>query len=381
MASRDSLGEVFRVSIFGESHGPGVGALVTGAPPGLEVDEEYINRELERRRPGGPYASPRREADRVEILSGVFRGRTTGAPILLFIRNVDVKPGFYEEFRYKPRPGHADYVAYERYLGHQDYRGGGVFSGRRTAALVAAGAIAKLVLSKYGVRVYAYVKSIGGVEARVEPRDSEEFRRAIDSDPLKCPDPEASERMRRLVEEARREGDSLGSVVEAAAFNVPPGLGDPPLGGVDSLLARAVIAIPAAKAIEFGDGFALARMRGSEAHDSPRAAGGRIVHESNRSGGIVGGLTNGMPIVFRVAFKPPSSIPKPRRTVDLRSLQDTLVSGRGRHDPVIGPRAAPVVEAVTAIVLADLLLLREALLPGWVEDLRPWRRGVSGGED
>ena len=378
MTGYQSLGEVFRVSIFGASHGVGVGALITGVPPGLKVSEDYINRELERRRPGGRLASPRKEPDRVEILSGVFNGYTTGAPLALFIRNRDVDSSFYEKIKFTPRPGHADYAAYERYMGFHDYRGGGVFSGRRTAALVAAGAIAKLVLEKYGVRVYSYVVEIGGVRANVKPEDSEAFRRAIDEDPLKCPDKGASRLMQELVARARAEGDSLGSIVETVVFNVPPGLGDPPLGGVDAAIARAVMAIPAAKGIEFGAGFTLARMRGSEANDEFTVRNGRIVTSTNNSGGINGGVTNGMPIVFRTVFKPPSTIRKEQRTVDLRTLKETTIKGGGRHDPVIGPRAAPVVEAVTAIVLADLLLLREALVPRWVEDRRPWVAGVAG---
>lgn len=379
MSGYQVLGQVFRVSIFGESHGVGVGALITGVPPGLRLTEEYINRELERRRPGGRLASPRREPDTVEILSGVYNGYTTGAPLALFIRNRDVDSSFYERIRFTPRPGHADYAAYERYMGFQDYRGGGVFSGRRTAALVAAGAVAKLIMEKYDVRVYSYVVEIGGVRANVNPEDSESFRRAIDDDPLKCPDKDASRLMQELVARARAEGDSLGSIVETVVFNAPPGLGDPPLGGVDSAIARAVMAIPAAKGIEFGAGFTLARMKGSEANDGFRVEDGRIVTTSNNSGGINGGVTNGMPIVFRVVFKPPSSIKREQHTVDLRTLRETTIKGGGRHDPVIGPRAAPVVEAVTAIVIADMLLLREALVPSWVEDRRPWV-ARSGGE-
>lgn len=372
MSRLNTLGTIFTVSIFGESHGVGVGALITGVPPGLPLNEAYINEELARRRPGSKLASPRKEPDRVEILSGVFNGRTTGAPISLIIRNRDVDSSFYERIRFTPRPGHADYTAYERYLGHHDYRGGGIFSGRRTAALVAAGAVAKRILEVYGIRVYSYVVEIGGVRANVEPRDEPSFRRAIDEDPLKCPDRGASRLMQELVTRARAEGDSLGSIVETVAFNVPPGLGDPPLGGVDSLIARAVMAVPAAKGVEFGAGFSLSRMRGSEANDELAVRDGRVITLTNNSGGINGGLTNGMPLVFRVVFKPPSTIRKTQRTVDLRSLEETTIKGGGRHDPVIGPRAAPVVEAVTAIVLADLLLLREALVPKWVDDRRPW---------
>ena len=350
------LGLLFRVSIFGESHGRGVGALVEGAPPGIPLDEDYVNAELARRRPGGRLASPRKEEDRVVILSGVFRGYTTGAPIAMFIQNRDVDSSFYEEIRGKPRPGHADYVAWVKYYGYHDYRGGGIFSGRRTAALVAAGAVAKRLLAMHGIRAYSYVISIGNVRARVEPRDSEDFRRMIDESPLKCPDPEASRRMEDLVSRLKEEGDSVGSVVETVIFNVPPGLGDPPLDTLDSDIAKAVMTLPAAKGIEFGSGFRLATMLGSEANDEIALRGGRIVTLTNNAGGINGGISNGMPIVFRTVFKPPSTIRKRQRTVDLSTMEETFIEGGGRHDPVIGPRAAPVVEAVASIVVADHLL-------------------------
>ena len=350
------LGRLFRVSIFGESHGAGVGALVDGMPPGIRVSEDYINSELARRRPGGRLASPRREEDKVSILSGIFKGYTTGAPIALFIANRDVDSSFYERIKDTPRPGHADYVARVKYYGYNDYRGGGIFSGRRTAALVAAGALAKRLLEEHGIRVYSYVVKIGGVEARVEPRDSGEFRRLIDESPVKCPDHEASKTMEEVILKARASGDSIGSVVETVVFNVPIGLGEPPLDTLDSDIAKAALSIPAAKGIEFGAGFRLAEMTGSESNDELGIVGGRVTYLSNNSGGIVGGVSNGMPIVFRVVFKPPSTIRREQRTVDLSRMEEVVIRGGGRHDPVIGPRAAPVLEAVTAIVIADHLL-------------------------
>ena len=350
------IGRLFRVSVFGESHGVGVGSLVEGAPPGIPVDEDYINRELARRRPGGRLASPRKEEDRATIFSGVFEGYTTGAPIAILIHNRDVDSSFYERIRWKPRPGHADYVAWVKYYGYHDYRGGGIFSGRRTAALVAAGAVAKRLLAMHGVRVYSYVVNIGGVEARVEPRDSEEFREAIDGSPVRCPDPVASREMESTISRAREEGDSVGSIVETTVFGAPVGLGEPPLDTLDSDIAKAVLSLPGAKGIEFGAGFRLALMRGSEANDQLALRGGRVVTLSNNAGGISGGVSNGMPIVFRTVFKPPSTIRKAQRTVDLRSMEETTIEGGGRHDPVIGPRAAPVLEAITSIVIADHLL-------------------------
>ncbi len=365
------IGRMFRVAIFGESHGRGVGALIEGCPPGIPVDEEYIARELARRRPGGPLTSPRREEDRPEILSGVFRGRTTGGPILIFIRNRDVDSSFYEEVRRKPRPGHADYPARVKYWGFNDYRGGGHNSGRLTAGVVAAGAVAKRLLALFNVRVYAYIVRIGDVEARVKPVDSEEFRERVYSSPVRCPDPEASRRMEERIREAMAEGDSLGGIVEAVAFNLPVGLGEPPMDGLDSDLAKALMSIPGAKGVEVGLGFRLASMRGSEAVDPWTVRDGRVVAESNNMGGVNGGISNGMPLVVRVAFKPTSTIRKPVRTVDLESMQPIVIVGRGRHDPCIAVRAVPVVEAYVSIVLADHLLRWLA----W----QPVKSRISGG--
>ncbi len=350
------MGKLFRVSLFGESHGRGVGVLIEGCPPGLRIDEEYIARELSRRRPGARYTSPRREEDRPEILSGVFRGHTTGAPIVVFVANRDVDSSFYEEIRHTPRPGHADYTARVKYWGFNDYRGGGIFSGRITAGLVAAGAVAKRLLETHGVSVYSYITRIGPVKARVKPRDSEEFRRSIERSPVRCPDPDASRLMEEQLRKTMKEGDSLGGVVETTVFNLPPGLGDPPIDTLDGDLAKALFAIPGLKAVEFGAGFRLASMRGSEANDPWVLKDGRVLTETNNAGGINGGISNGMPLVFRVAFKPTSTIRKPQRTVNLRTGQPAVIVGRGRHDPCIAIRAVPVVEAVTSIVLADHLL-------------------------
>lgn len=351
------IGRMFRVSIFGESHGKGVGTLIEGCPPGIPVDEEYLARELARRRPGGPLTSPRREEDRPEILSGVFRGRTTGGPIVVFIRNRDVDSSFYEEVvRRMPRPGHADYPARVKYWGFNDYRGGGHNSGRLTAGVVAAGAIARRLLELFGIRVYAYVKRIGDVEARVEPIDSPEFRERVYSSPVRCPDPQAARLMEERIRRAAEEGDSLGGIVEAVAFNLPVGLGEPPMDGLDSDLAKALMSIPAAKGVEFGLGFKLASMRGSEAVDEWTLKDGRVVAETNNMGGVNGGISNGMPLVVRVAFKPTSTIRKPLRTVDLEEMRPAVITGRGRHDPCIAVRAVAVVEAYVSIVLADHLL-------------------------
>ncbi len=350
------IGKAFKVSIFGESHGTCVGALIEGCPPGLRVDEELLRAELRRRRPGSALTSPRREEDEPVIMSGVFRGRSTGAPILIIIYNRDRDSSFYEAIKDTPRPSHADYVARVKYWGMNDYRGGGIFSGRLTAALVAAGAVAKELLGKHGVRVYSYVVKVGDVEASVKPRDSPEFREAIDASPVKCPDPRASELMEGLVRRVSEEGDSVGGVVETVVFNAPVGLGSPPADTLDGDVAKAVFAVPGVKGVEFGAGFRMAGMRGSEANDPLVIHDGEVVTETNNSGGINGGLSNGAPIVFRVAFRPTPTIRKPQRTVNLATMQPAVIEGWGRHDPCIAIRAAPAVEAVTALVLADHLL-------------------------
>lgn len=350
------IGRMFRVSVFGESHGKGVGVLVEGCPPGIPVDEEYLARELARRRPGSPLTSPRREEDRPEILAGVFNGRTTGGPIVVFIRNKDVDSSFYEEVKRKPRPGHADYPARMKYWGFNDYRGGGHNSGRLTAGIVAAGAIARRLLELFDIRVYAYITRIGDVEAGVEPVDSEEFRERIYASPVRCPDPGAAKLMEERLRNAVVEGDSLGGIVEAVAFNLPVGLGEPPMDGLDSDLAKALMSIPGAKGVEVGLGFRLASMKGSEAVDQWTVRDGRVVAETNNMGGVNGGISNGMPLVVRVAFKPTSTIRKPLRTVDLEALKPAVIVGRGRHDPCIAVRAVAVVEAYVSIVLADHLL-------------------------
>ncbi len=351
------IGKLFRVSLFGESHGKCVGALIEGCPPGIEVSEDLLRRELIRRRPGSFLTSPRKEVDEPEILSGVFNGRTTGAPIVVIIRNRDVNSRFYELIKYLPRPSHADYVARVKYWGFNDYRGGGIFSGRLTAALVAAGAIAKSLLSKFSISVYSYVVRIGDVEASIKPVNSKSFREAIDSSPVKCPDPNASELMRNLILKVMEEGDSVGGIIETTVFNLPIGLGDPPIDTIDGDIAKAIFVVPGVKGIEFGAGFKLASMRGSEANDALTVVNGEVVPVSNNSGGVVGGLSNGAPLTFRVVLKPTPTISKPQQTVDLRSMEPiTTKYVGGRHDPCIAIRAVPAIEAVTSIVLADHLL-------------------------
>jgi chorismate synthase len=356
----NELGERLRVTIVGESHGRLVGAVLDGVPAGLELSEGDVQPMLDLRRPGrAPQSTPRRESDRVEILTGVYRGRTTGAPILLWIPNEDVDSSPYEGPPV-PRPGHADYTAWIKYGGYNDPRGGGRFSGRLTAAIVAAGAIAlKLLRTVLGVEVLAYTLEIGGVRARGD-LTLDEIRRRYE-DPLRCPDPEAARRMSDAIERARAAGDTLGGVVEAIALGVPPGLGEPIIDTLDGDLAKAIFAIPGVKGVEFGAGFAAARLRGSENNDQYVVEGGRVRTITNNSGGILGGISNGMPIVLRAAFKPVSSIHIPQRSVRLDTMEEVTLTVRGRHDVCVVPRAVPVVEAVVGIVLADHALRSGAI--------------------
>ncbi|MEM1974720.1 MAG: chorismate synthase [Candidatus Caldarchaeum sp.] len=349
------IGERFVVASFGESHGRCVGVLIDGCPPGIELSEADVQVELDRRRPGQSLVTTTRtEEDRVEILSGVFQGRTTGAPILMLVWNKDVDSRPYEIIRNTPRPGHADYPAYIKYRGFNDYRGGGRFSGRITAGYVMAGAVAKKLLSKLGVEVLAYSLEIGGVRARQLSVD--EIRKHRYANEVRCPDFEAAEKMKKVVLEARKQGDSVGGIVECIALNLPIGLGEPVFDSLDSDLAKALFSIPAVKGVEFGRGFEAARLRGSENNDPFILVDGKIRTASNNSGGILGGLSTGEQLVTRVAFKPASSIAKPQKTVDIVENKETEIVVPGRHDPTVVPRAVPVVEAVVAFVLADHVL-------------------------
>lgn len=356
------LGERFAVVSFGESHGRCVGVVIDGCPAGLPLSEEDVQPLLDLRRPGrSSIATPRREEDRVEILSGVFRGHTTGAPIAMVVWNRDVDSSSYERLVNLPRPGHADYFARVRYGGFNDYRGGGRFSGRITAGFVMAGAVAlKLLRATLGIEVMAYVKQVGDVVAPELPLEAIRERRY--SNEVRCPDEETASRMIELIRQVRAAGDSIGSLVECVAVNVPVGLGEPVFSSLDADLSRALFAIPAVKGVEFGRGFRVVSSRGSENNDPLTFADGRVVPRTNNAGGIVGGLSTGREIVVRVAFKPPASISRPQRTLNLATMSEEEVVVTGRHDPVIGPRAVPVVESVVAIVLADHAL-RAGLIP------------------
>lgn len=350
--SFNSFGRVFRFTTWGESHGPALGAVVDGCPPGLTLSEDDIQPWLDKRRPGqSRFTTQRQEPDQVRILSGVFEGRTTGTPISLMIENVDQRSKDYSEVAKAYRPGHADF-AYDAKYGFRDYRGGGRSSARETAARVAAGAVARAVLPE--VRIRAWVSEVGG--DAITRFDADQ----IDRNPFFCPDPDAAARWAALIDAARKDGSSLGAVVTCEATGVPAGWGAPLYAKLDSELAAAMMSINAVKGVEIGDGFAAARLRGEQNADAmrPGAAGGPAF-DSNHAGGIAGGISTGQPVLVRVAFKPTSSILTPVPTVT-REGEATEIVTKGRHDPCVGIRGAPVVEAMMALVLADQKLLHRA---------------------
>lgn len=350
------IGKMFRIHVFGEGHGKGIGVLIVGCPPGIKISELDIKNELCKRQIRDPIISTQRvEDDAFEILTGVFRGYTTGAPISIFIYNKDIDSSYYEEIRNTPRPSHADYTARIKYFGYNDYRGGGIFTGRLTAAIVAAGAIAKKLLSKYGVEVYAHIISVGEIKVEREIPLAWIKKNTYKS-LVRCADPDTSDKIYNLIKRVREEGDSVGGVVEAIGLNIPAGLGDPPIDTLDGDIAKAMFIIPGVKGIEFGRGFNISKLRGSEANDPFIIRDGKVVTEKNDSGGINGGISSGMPIIFRVAFKPTPSIYKPQRTVNLEMMEEVEITLRGRFDPCIAIRAVPVVENMFAIVLADHML-------------------------
>jgi chorismate synthase len=357
----NSLGKIFMMNVFGESHGPGVGVVVDGCPAGLPLAAADIQPEVDRRRPGkGPAATARREADRVEIVSGTSGGLTTGAPICLLVRNTDVNDADYEAIRYLPRPGHADYTAYVKYGGCNDGRGGGMFSGRITVGFVMAGAIAKKLLKTLGTEVLAHTVEIGGIAAKTVPAG--EIAKKAGADPLRCADAAASRRMAALITRTKAAGDSLGGVIEGIALNVPPGLGEPVFDTLDGDLSKALLAIPAVKGVAFGAGFEAARLKGSENNDPFIIKKGKIVTATNNAGGILGGISSGMPVVVRVAVKPTPSIAIEQDTVDLKKMRAARIKVGGRHDACIVPRAVPVVEAMMAAVICDFAM-RAGLIP------------------
>lgn len=350
------IGTVYRVALFGESHGPGVGALALGCPPGVPFDAGFVQAQLDRRRPGqSAVTTQRKEADRVQVLSGIHDGHTTGAPVAFWAVNEDTEPDRYGVN--VPRPGHADLSAELKFFGQQDHRGGGHFGGRLTFGLTAAGALARLALLRFGVDVQAYSDEIGGLRLAHEPA-WEDVQRSVDANPVRCPDPALAEEMERLILKTRNAGDSVGGVVRCRIRNLPAGLGGYHFESFESEMARLCFGIPAVKGVEFGRGFELARSKGSESNDAIGLVDGRPRTLTHRQGGTVGGITDGNLVDFRVAFKPTSSLILPQASVDLSKGEATEVRTQGRHDPCIVPRAVVVVENAAAIVCLDLLLRR-----------------------
>jgi chorismate synthase len=361
MAS-NSFGEIFRMTTFGESHGPAIGAVLDGCPAGLSISIEEINRELSLRRPGhSPFTSPRKESDSVEILSGIFEGKTTGAPIALLIRNHDADTSQYDTLKNLYRPGHANFTYLAKY-GLFDYRGGGRSSGRETAARVAVGAIAKKLLAHFSIECVAYLEQLGSLSIPMpDLSDLLLLRQKTLLSPIFCPDSISEALFIQKLEEIKKEKNSIGAVIACAA-RVPTSLGDPIYSKLEAKLASAMLSIPASKGFEIGDGFAAAHMLGSE-HNDPFDIDdtGTIHTTTNHSGGTLGGISTGSPLYFRTAFKPTSSIKKPQETVTLQKKTTTLqLPDSARHDPCVAIRAVPVVEAMTALVLADALLMNRS---------------------
>ncbi|MEM3160874.1 MAG: chorismate synthase [Nitrososphaera sp.] len=355
------LGERFAAMSFGESHGRCVGIVVDGCPAGLPLAESDIQGQLDLRKPGqSAVTTQRKEEDRVEILSGTFNGLTTGAPICMLIWNKDADSRAYEAIKNIPRPGHADYPAMVKYGGFADYRGSGRFSGRLTATLVMAGAVAqKLLKTTLGIETVAYTSEIGGIKAGNITKANIATRYSND---VRCPDPDAAEKMRDAILKARKDGDSLGGVVECTSTGLPVGLGEPIFGSLESDLSKALFSIPAVKAIEFGSGFEGSKRRGSQNNDVYYLEKGKVVTKTNNAGGILGGLSTGMPLVLRVGFKPAASIAKEQETLDVSKNEQAKLAVPGRHDPCVVPRAPPIVECVVSMVLADHAL-RAGLIP------------------
>lgn len=352
------FGNILRVSVFGQSHGKAIGVVVDGLPAGEAIDLEELQRFLDRRRPGtGPLSTARKETDVPEFLSGLEGGKTCGAPLCAVIKNADQHSKDYGELADKPRPGHADFTAWAKWGGHADMRGGGHFSGRLTAPLCVAGGIAKQILARRGIFVGAHLASVAGICDRPFPLyPTAALFSEIAAKPFPVLDEAAGERMRAAILEAKNDLDSVGGVIECAAAGLPAGLGEPMFGGVENRLAAALFGIPAVKGVEFGEGFRAAELRGSENNDPFTVENGEIRAETNRAGGILGGITTGMPLVLRAAVKPTPSIGRPQKTVRLSAMEAAELTVHGRHDPCVAHRAVPVVEAVTAAVLLDMLL-------------------------
>ncbi|GAB6168057.1 chorismate synthase [Clostridium carnis] len=352
------FGNNIKVSIFGESHGAAIGINIDGLPPGLYIDMDKVMEEMDRRAPGNsPLSTARKEGDKPEILSGYFNGMTTGTPLCGIIRNSDTRSKDYGKLKDLMRPGHADYTGNIRYSGFNDYRGGGHFSGRITAPLVFAGAICKQILEKEGIYIGSHIKSVGEINDKSfdSVKITKEELISLRSKELPLLDDTLDEKIRHSILQAKYEGDSIGGSIECIAIGINAGFGNPFFNSVESTLAHLMFSVPAVKGIEFGAGFEMAKMKGSQCNDEYYYEGNKVKTKTNNNGGVLGGITNGMPIVFRVAIKPTASIIKEQNTIDISTGENVKLVIKGRHDPCIVQRAIPVIEAVTAIGLLDLI--------------------------
>jgi len=363
MLPGSSIGQRLVLTSFGESHGKSIGTVLDGCPAGLEIDEKDIQVMLNQRRPGQNIISTqRKEGDIVEIISGVFRGYTTGAPITMVICNSDQKSKDYENLKTKLRPGHSDYPAMMKYNHYNDYRGGGRFSGRLTATHVMGGAIArKLLKVTLGIETHSFTSQIGKIKMKSEFNDK--MINSIYKNEVRCPENNTAKMMRANILDAKKKGDSLGGIIESVTTNIPVGLGEPIFGSLESDLSKAIFSIPSVKGVEFGSGFRGSELFGSENNDLYTVKKGKIITKTNNSGGILGGISNGMPITMRIAFKPASSIAQKQSTVDIKTKKETILQVKGRHDPCVVPRAPPVVDSLVALTIADHALLAGAINP------------------
>ncbi len=354
---KNTFGNSVAITLFGESHGEYIGAVLDGLAPGTEIDRNYIEHMLTLRRPDGKISTPRKEKDEFRIVSGVINGKATGTPLTILIPNENTKSSDYAELKTVARPSHADYTAQCKYHGFQDSRGGGHFSGRITAALVAAGAICKSALEKKGIFIGTHVKNCAGVS----DRDFEDYKsdiNALSGKTFAVLNESCEETMKNKILDAASDGDSVGGILETAVIGIPNGVGEPWFDSAESLIAHMMFSIPAVKGIEFGAGFGITGMKGSEANDPMAVENGKVITTKNNNGGINGGITNGMPIVFRTAIKPTPTIFKPQNTVDFSNMTETVIKPKGRHDPAVVHRARIVQDAATAIVVCDMLAMR-----------------------
>ncbi len=355
--SGNTFGKIFKVTTFGESHGPAIGLIIDGCPAGFPVDLDNINHEMARRRPGqSSIVTQRSEPDHVEILSGIFEGKTTGTPIGMIIKNQDAKSKDYDHIKEKFRPSHADYTYHAKY-GIRDYRGGGRSSARETAARVAAGALAKQYLASMDIKVQAYVSQLGSITLDIPLHELDLY--LTETNPVRCPDPDTANKMEKLIRQIRKDGDTIGGVVKAVITGCPAGLGEPAFEKLHAVLGQAMLSINACKGFDYGSGFDGVSMRGSEHNDLFKKEGNEVVTHTNYSGGIQGGISNGMDIYFRCAFKPVATIVAQQESID-KNGNPTQVSGKGRHDPCVVPRAVPIVEAMAALVIMDFLLIQRS---------------------